>query len=51
MTAFKMACLAYNPSDITVDGKIFKRDQLLEVCTKVLWAARKEMNEVVLLNK
>jgi len=21
-----MACLAYNPSDITIDGKVFKRD-------------------------
>ena len=46
VTAFKLACLAYNPSDITVDGKVFKRDQLLEICTKVLASAKKEINEV-----
>lgn len=35
-----MACLAYNPSKITVEGKIYKRDELLEIATKILKAAR-----------
>lgn len=25
LSAFKMACLAYNPSSITVDGNVYKR--------------------------
>lgn len=39
---FKIACLAYQPSNIIVDGKQFRRDELLELSTKVLQAARSE---------
>jgi hypothetical protein len=34
--AFKMACLAYQPTSILVDGKLYRRDELLELATKVL---------------
>ncbi|CAD8187779.1 unnamed protein product [Paramecium pentaurelia] len=42
LQCFKLACLAYHPSDILVDGKLFKRDQLLEMCTTLLRQAKQE---------
>ncbi|CAD8126630.1 unnamed protein product [Paramecium sonneborni] len=42
LQCFKLACLAYHPSDILVDGKSFKRDQLLEMCTTLLRQAKQE---------
>jgi hypothetical protein len=41
-----MACLAYNPSDITIDGKALKRDKLLEMCSMAISNARKELLEM-----
>ena len=37
-----MACLAYQSSNVYVDGKTFRRDELLELATKVLQNARNE---------
>ncbi|CAD8126618.1 unnamed protein product [Paramecium sonneborni] len=42
LQCFKLTCLAYHPSDILVDGKSFKRDQLLEMCTTLLRQAKQE---------
>ncbi|CAD8125185.1 unnamed protein product [Paramecium sonneborni] len=42
LQCFKLACLAYHPSDIVVDGKSFKRDQLLEMCTTLLRQAKQD---------
>ncbi|EAS04241.2 hypothetical protein TTHERM_00298520 (macronuclear) [Tetrahymena thermophila SB210] len=40
--AFKMACLAYNPSTVNIDGRSYKREEVLEVATRLLQAARQQ---------
>lgn len=34
--AFKMACLAYNPSQIRIQDKEYSREQILEISTSIL---------------
>lgn len=29
LSAFKMACLAYNPSNVLVEGKAYRREEIL----------------------
>lgn len=36
LSAFKMACLAYNPSSIKIDSKDYRREELLEFTTNML---------------
>lgn len=36
IAAFKMACLTYNPSDITIEDKEYKREEILDISTKIL---------------
>ena len=36
LSAFKMACLAYNPSTIIIDTKEYKREELLSITTGLL---------------
>ena len=36
LSAFKMACLAYNPSSISIDSKEYKREELLGFTTGLL---------------
>lgn len=36
LSAFKMACLAYNPSSIIIDTKEYKREELLSITTGLL---------------
>lgn len=36
LSAFKMACLAYNPSSITIDSREYKREELLGFTTGLL---------------
>ena len=31
-----MACLAYNPSNISVDGQSYKREEILDLSTRLL---------------
>lgn len=31
-----MACLTYNPSDITIEDKEYKREEILDISTKIL---------------
>lgn len=43
LTAFKMACLAYNPSMIRIDAKEYKREELLEFTTNMLQTIKKHI--------
>ena len=36
LSSFKMACLAYHPSGIVIDGKEYKREDVLEFTTNLL---------------
>lgn len=36
IAAFKMACLTYSPSDITIEEKEYKREEILDISTKIL---------------
>lgn len=36
IAAFKMACLTYSPSDITIEDKEYKREEILDISTKIL---------------
>lgn len=36
LSAFKMACLTYNPSPIKIDNREYKREELLEFTTNML---------------
>lgn len=44
--AFKMACLAYNPSEIKVDDKVFTREEILEISTNILDKLKKKLDEL-----
>ena len=41
LSAFKMACLAYNPSSITIDAKDYRREELLGITTNLLQKIKK----------
>lgn len=41
-SAFKVACLAYNPSTVNIEGQSYKREEILEVATRLLQAARQQ---------
>lgn len=36
LSSFKMACLAYHPSGIVIDGKEYRREDVLEFTTNLL---------------
>jgi hypothetical protein len=40
MHTFKIACLAYNPSAVNVEGLFYRREEILEVAVRLLQAAR-----------
>ena len=42
--AFKIACLAYNPSEIKVDDQVFTREEILEISTRILDKLKKKMD-------
>ena len=43
LSAFKMACLTYNPSPIRIDTKEYKREELLEFTTSMLHNIKKSI--------
>lgn len=45
LSAFKMACLAYNPSSITIDSKDYRREELLGITTNLLQKIKKNFVE------
>ena len=44
LSAFKMACLAYNPSAITIDSRQYRREQLLGITTNLLQKIKKSFS-------
>lgn len=44
--AFKMACLAYNPSEIKVDDRVFTREEILEISTNILDKLKKKIDDI-----
>jgi hypothetical protein len=45
IVAFKMACLTYNPSDIIIEDKEYKREEILEISTKILQFIKSRLGE------
>jgi hypothetical protein len=43
LSAFKMACLTYNPSPIKIDNREYKREELLEFTTNMLHNIKKSI--------
>lgn len=41
LSAFKMACLAYNPSSISIDSREYRREELLGITTNLLQKIKK----------
>jgi hypothetical protein len=41
--AYKMACLAYNPSQIKIDDQLFSREEILEISTGILEKLKKRL--------
>lgn len=41
LSAFKMACLAYNPSSIIIDSREYRREELLGITTNLLQKIKK----------
>ena len=51
LSAFKMACLAYNPSSITIDSKEYRREELLGITTNLLQKIKKNFVVEKVLNE
>ena len=49
--AFKMACLAYNPSEIRIEEKIFTREEILEISTNILDKLKKKIENLPIQNQ
>ena len=45
LSAFKMACLTYNPSPIRIDTKEYKREELLEFTTSMLHNIKRSIQQ------